>query len=114
MCAITARYSQATNARHKQIRTSNSRLNHWFQFFKGLDLDPGLINVNVGAQTIIATVYLHSLMQGDTILGFRVCYDTLKGYMNTFLQTLPNNKLAVTFVCKHAWEFIIICGNKIC
>ena len=49
-------------------------------------MEPGLVNVDAGAQTIIAIAYLHSLTQGDTILGFRVDYNTLKGYMNTFVN----------------------------
>ena len=84
MRAITAQYGRATNARRNQVRTDDSRLNNYIQFSEKLGLEPQLKEIDLGAQTAIAIAYLASLTAGDTILGIKVRYETLKGYMDTF------------------------------
>lgn len=45
-------------------------------------MDPRLSDLTKPDQTIIAIIYLVHLIEGHTHHGFKVCYETLKGYVD--------------------------------
>ena len=93
MGAIARHYETDCATLRKQRRTNDSRLRHYIQFCESMDVDPSLRSVSHNDQTIVAILYLHHIAGGQTLLGLRCRYDTIKNYMAAMIDfvQLPSN-----------------------
>ena len=81
--SIGKRYGAATESKQKQLGTHNTRVQHYIRFCTNvMGMDPRLSDLTEPDQTLIAIIYLAHLTEGHTHKGFRVRYETLKGYMD--------------------------------